>query len=58
VEATLFFLGAEAWKWGKRVFFRRRAARNKITPEDLEARAFGEFQSDDETGREEKLPEK
>ncbi|KAH8428450.1 P-type ATPase [Aspergillus melleus] len=24
VEAVLFFLGVEAWKWAKRVFFRRR----------------------------------
>ncbi|KAI9036327.1 sodium P-type ATPase [Aspergillus affinis] len=25
VEAVLFFIGVEAWKWAKRVFFRRRA---------------------------------
>lgn len=25
IEALLFFLGVEAWKWAKRVFFRRRA---------------------------------
>ncbi|KAB8223375.1 hypothetical protein BDV33DRAFT_228522 [Aspergillus novoparasiticus] len=25
VEAILFFMGVEAWKWAKRVFFRRRA---------------------------------
>ncbi|KAK5939486.1 P-type ATPase [Knufia obscura] len=48
VEATLFFLGAETWKWAKRVYFRRRAAKDKITPEDLEARAFGEFHSGSE----------
>ncbi|KAL4916017.1 hypothetical protein BDW62DRAFT_212310 [Aspergillus aurantiobrunneus] len=28
VEAVLFFMGVEAWKWAKRVFFRRRAHRN------------------------------
>lgn len=27
VEAILFFAGIEAWKWGKRVFFRQRAAK-------------------------------
>ncbi|KAK5478902.1 P-type ATPase [Exophiala xenobiotica] len=43
VEAVLFFLGAEAWKWGKRVFFRRRAAKLGQRPEDLEKRAFGSF---------------
>ena len=29
VESALFFAGAEAWKWGKRVFFRRRAGAAK-----------------------------
>ncbi|PGG97223.1 potassium/sodium efflux P-type ATPase, fungal-type [Polytolypa hystricis UAMH7299] len=29
VEAFLFFAGCEAWKWGKRVFFRRRDAAAK-----------------------------
>lgn len=43
VEATLFFLGIEAWKWGKRVFFRRRAAKVGETKEDLEQRTFGRF---------------
>ncbi|KAJ5103539.1 ATPase P-type K/Mg/Cd/Cu/Zn/Na/Ca/Na/H-transporter [Penicillium argentinense] len=28
VEAVLFFLGVEAWKWAKRVFFRRREYKN------------------------------
>lgn len=28
VEAVLFFMGVEAWKWAKRVFFRRRAHKN------------------------------
>jgi len=43
VEALLFFLGAEAWKWGKRVYFRRRATKLGQRPEDLEKRAFGSF---------------
>ncbi|CAG7934802.1 unnamed protein product [Penicillium salamii] len=40
VEAVLFFIGVEAWKWAKRVFFRRRA-RNypKLSPlEDVPER--------------------
>ncbi|KAJ5201657.1 ATPase P-type K/Mg/Cd/Cu/Zn/Na/Ca/Na/H-transporter [Penicillium cinerascens] len=28
VEAVLFFMGVEAWKWAKRVFFRRQARKN------------------------------
>merc|ERR1712054_429131 len=43
VEALLFFLGAEAWKWAKRVYFRRRAAKLGQRPQDLEKRAFGSF---------------
>ncbi|PNS20119.1 potassium/sodium efflux P-type ATPase, fungal-type [Sphaceloma murrayae] len=46
VEAILFFLGVETWKWAKRVFFRRRAAKMGITPDDLEKRAFGEYIED------------
>jgi hypothetical protein len=29
VESVLFFAGIEAWKWAKRVWFRRRAAKLK-----------------------------
>lgn len=29
IEALLFFLGVEAWKWAKRVFFRWRAKKNQ-----------------------------
>lgn len=43
VEAVLFFSGIEAWKWGKRVFFRRRARKMGQTGDDLEKRAYGEF---------------
>ncbi|KAL1953226.1 hypothetical protein VTO42DRAFT_3368 [Malbranchea cinnamomea] len=32
VEATLFFGGVEAWKWAKRIYFRRRARLQKNTP--------------------------
>jgi P-type Na+/K+ transporter len=43
IETILFFLGAEAWKWAKRVYFRRVAARKGQSPQDLEKRAFGSF---------------
>lgn len=31
VEAVLFFMGVEAWKWAKRVFYRRRACRQPMS---------------------------
>ncbi|KAL3246588.1 hypothetical protein ABHI18_012672 [Aspergillus niger] len=31
VEAVLFFLGVEAWKWTKRVFYRRRARKQPMS---------------------------
>lgn len=44
---ALFFTGAEAWKWGKRVYLRRNKMMLKkdegLDEEDLEARIFGEF---------------
>jgi P-type Na+/K+ transporter len=43
VEAVLFFAGIEAWKWGKRIFFRRRAKKTGQTGDDLEKRAYGQF---------------
>jgi P-type Na+/K+ transporter len=43
VEATIFFLGVETWKWGKRIYFRRLARKTHATPDDLEKRAFGGF---------------
>jgi potassium/sodium efflux P-type ATPase len=30
VEAVLFFIGVEAWKWAKRVYFRRRVKKNLV----------------------------
>lgn len=44
VEGLLFFLGCEAWKWAKRIFFRRRAKRLGFTPDDMERLAFADFQ--------------
>lgn len=46
IEAILFFAGVEAWKWAKRIYFRRRAVKMGFTPDDLEKRAFGEFLAD------------
>jgi len=48
VEAALFFMGVEAWKWGKRVFFRRRAQRQtgKVDKSmDIEDKIFGRYYS-------------
>ncbi|KAL8335223.1 hypothetical protein RB598_009426 [Gaeumannomyces tritici] len=45
VELVLFFLGAEGWKWAKRIYFRRQL--KKTDPQaakgDLEARVFGAY---------------
>lgn len=51
VEAFLFFLGCEAWKWAKRVYFRRRATRLGLTPDDLERLAFSDFHGRDSVTR-------
>lgn len=60
MEATLFFAGIEAWKWGKRIFFRHRARKMGETSDDLEKRAYGEFitsgsNSEDDVTSDEKL---
>ncbi|KAB5551252.1 hypothetical protein GE09DRAFT_1033942 [Coniochaeta sp. 2T2.1] len=54
VAAFLFFLGIEAWKWGKRVYFRR-AANKRVGAAwkdlDVEQRVFGDYLgSSSETG--------
>ncbi|QVM10937.1 hypothetical protein D8B26_005587 [Coccidioides posadasii str. Silveira] len=43
IEAFLFFLGVEAWKWGKRIYFRRRTQRQEKVPHGV-----GERVEDDE----------
>ncbi|KAF2011992.1 sodium P-type ATPase-like protein [Aaosphaeria arxii CBS 175.79] len=47
VATILFFLGIEAWKWGKRVFFRRRDSKAGIRRGsiDLEQRVFERYLS-------------
>merc|ERR1712093_625560 len=58
VEAILFFAGIEAWKWGKRVFFRRRAREMGQTSDDLEKRAYGEFIDSSEISSDVDVPAK
>ncbi|KAL5326828.1 hypothetical protein ACEPPN_004517 [Leptodophora sp. 'Broadleaf-Isolate-01'] len=44
IEAVLFFAGAEAWKWGKRVYFRRTERMGgKKHDDDLEKKAFAAY---------------
>lgn len=45
VEALLFFLGIESWKWAKRIYFRRQARKVTGHVQDLETRAFGQYYS-------------
>lgn len=45
VEALLFFLGIESWKWAKRIYFRRQARKTTGHVQDLETRAFGQYYS-------------
>ncbi|KAI1371803.1 potassium/sodium eff [Hypoxylon crocopeplum] len=53
VEAIVFFLGCETWKWGKRIFFRRQAKKMGYTPDDLERLAFAEFTTGERESRDE-----
>lgn len=41
IESLLFFLGVEAWKWGKRIFFRRQARLNATSSTNEESRVRG-----------------
>ncbi|KAK9776451.1 hypothetical protein SCAR479_06774 [Seiridium cardinale] len=54
VAAGLFFAGIEAWKWGKRIFFRRRAMLSQGTEWEnlsIEQRVFGDFLAGQEPNR-------
>lgn len=57
IEAILFFLGIESWKWAKRVFYRHQARKATGDVEDLETRVFGQYykiggvSDDEEMGR-------
>jgi len=43
IEAVLFFLGIESWKWAKRVYFRRQAKKGGNFKSDVETRVFGQY---------------
>lgn len=43
IEAFLFFLGIESWKWAKRVYYRHRGKTAGNSHDDLETRAFGQY---------------
>ncbi|KAH6882064.1 hypothetical protein J4E91_008252 [Alternaria rosae] len=48
VATFLFFLGIESWKWGKRVYFRKRDAKHGVARRgsiDLESRVFERYLS-------------
>ncbi|KAL5371091.1 hypothetical protein DPSP01_014500 [Paraphaeosphaeria sporulosa] len=48
IAAGIFFAGVEAWKWCKRIYFRRRASKTtgKVDQEmDIEDRVFGRYYS-------------
>jgi len=60
ISAALFFAGVEAWKWGKRVYFRRQALKatgRSWKDMDIEERVFGDYltgsssDSEDANGR-------
>ncbi|RBA11857.1 calcium-transporting ATPase 3 [Fusarium proliferatum] len=58
VEAVIFFLGIETWKWMKRFYFRRKARKATGSVIDLETRVFGHYyemssgSQDEEAGQE------
>ncbi|PHH65706.1 hypothetical protein CDD81_1792 [Ophiocordyceps australis] len=43
IEAFLFFLGIESWKWAKRIYYRRKAHRQGSAKQDLETRIFAPY---------------
>ncbi len=45
VESVLFFAGVEAWKWGKRIYFRRQAAKHTGEHEEPGMRVFKQYMS-------------
>jgi potassium/sodium efflux P-type ATPase len=55
VNSVLFFGGVEAWKWGKRVWFRRRAVRDHAAEADLETRVFERYLTQSSMGDEKRV---
>ncbi|OBT65448.1 potassium/sodium efflux P-type ATPase, fungal-type [Pseudogymnoascus sp. 23342-1-I1] len=58
IEAILFFAGIETWKWNKRIFFRRRAAKLAMAGGgDLQHDMFSQFLTMSESPSQEKAAE-
>ena len=53
VEAVLFFGGVEAWKWAKRIYFRRVNRKKTGDVKDLEEKTFGHYFKSNMSGDEE-----
>ncbi|KAJ5042145.1 uncharacterized protein L3040_004702 [Drepanopeziza brunnea f. sp. 'multigermtubi'] len=47
VETILFFAGVESWKWGKRIFFRRRDRGFGYTNKDLSVSVFSRYNTEE-----------
>ncbi|KAF7916664.1 hypothetical protein EAE99_009557 [Botrytis elliptica] len=47
VEALLFFIGVESWKWVKRIYFRRQIMKKGGQVNDLETKAFEAYVNSD-----------
>lgn len=45
IEAVLFFIGIETWKWAKRVYFQRQARKATGGIVDLDERVLGRYYS-------------
>jgi potassium/sodium efflux P-type ATPase len=43
INTILFFIGVEGWKWAKRVYFRRQAAKSTVAHAELEDRVFERY---------------
>jgi P-type Na+/K+ transporter len=58
IEAILFFAGIEAWKWAKRIFFRRRARTLAASGgDDLQHNMFSQYSTMSKSQSEEKAAE-
>ncbi|CAK1355304.1 Calcium-transporting ATPase 3 [Cercospora beticola] len=55
IASGLFFAGVEAWKWAKRIYFRRRASKSAKAEEDLETRVFERYLTQSSMGDEKKV---
>ncbi|PPJ60270.1 hypothetical protein CBER1_01249 [Cercospora berteroae] len=55
IASGLFFVGVEAWKWAKRIYFRRQASKNAAAEEDLETRVFERYLTQSSMGDEKKV---